>query len=88
MRGTGRKNLSAEKGECDMNEWQTCDCAAEEGGTGRVDFCATPLSQLPLVMAYVPMQRYTKVYDQEKGLCAGTIFPELDKPFCGRGICK
>lgn len=48
----------------------------------------TPLADLPLTMAYVPMQRYTQVYDMEKGLCVGTIFPELDKPFLGRSVCK
>lgn len=47
-----------------------------------------PLDQLPLTMAYVPMQQYTESYDPEKALCAGTLFPELDKPFCGRGVCN
>ena len=42
-----------------------------------------------LAMAYVPWQRFGQTYDLSKALCAGTIFPELDKPFCGkRGVCK
>ncbi len=36
-------------------------------------------------MAYVPWQQLHTVYDPEKGLMVGTIFPELDKPFMGRG---
>ena len=35
-------------------------------------------------MAYVPWQNFTKVYDPKKALQAGTIFPELDKPFTGK----
>ena len=36
----------------------------------------------PLAMAYVPWQHL------EKGYQAGTIFPELDKPFTGRRCVK
>ena len=47
------------------------------------------LGQFPIAMAYVPWQRFGQTYDPCKALCAGTIFPELDKPFCGkRGACK
>lgn len=35
-------------------------------------------------MAYVPWQMFTKTYDPKKALQAGTIFPELDKPFTGK----
>lgn len=39
----------------------------------------------PVAMAYVPWQKFERLYDDlEKGYCAGTIFPELDKPFTGR----
>ena len=34
-------------------------------------------------MAYVPSQQFTKTYDPNRALRAGTIFPELDKPFTG-----
>ena len=37
-------------------------------------------------MVYVPWQTFGKTYDPKKALMAGTIFPELDKPFTGR--CK
>lgn len=43
------------------------------------------LDKYPLAMAYVPWQRLDKVYDDlEKAYQAGTIFPELNKPFTGR----
>lgn len=42
-----------------------------------------------LAMAYVPWQQWNQTYELKKALCAGTIFPELDKPFYGkRGNCK
>lgn len=56
---------------------------------GRSNNSMDTLGQFPLAMAYVPWQRFGQTYDLSKALCAGTIFPELDKPFCGkRGTCK
>lgn len=47
------------------------------------------LGHFPLAMAYVPWQRFGQTYDLSKALAVGTIFPELNKPFCGkRGNCK
>lgn len=40
--------------------------------------------QYPIGMAYVPWQEFKNLYDPERGLHAGTIFIELDKPFTGR----
>lgn len=37
----------------------------------------------PIAMAYVPWQKWDCVYDAEKGIDSGTIFPELDLEFCG-----
>lgn len=43
------------------------------------------LGKFPLAMAYVPWQKFVKMYDDlEKGYCIGTVFPELNKPFTGR----
>lgn len=45
------------------------------------------ISRLPedtvVAMAYIPYQtsRNLEVYSPEQGICAGTMFPELDKPF-------
>lgn len=33
------------------------------------------------VMAYVPVQVLTGVYEPYQGFCVGTIFPDLNKPF-------
>lgn len=32
-------------------------------------------------MAYVPFQNAGTLYSPEQGICMGTLFPELDKPF-------
>ncbi len=47
-------------------------------------FANTPLDQLPLTMAYVPMQPLDQVYEQDVALQNGTLFPSLDKPFIGK----
>ena len=41
-------------------------------------------SDMPLAMAYVPKQSYSQMFDLQKGLKMGTIFPELCLPFCGK----
>lgn len=46
------------------------------------------LGSMPLAMAYVPWQEWRNIYEAEKALCRGTIFEELDKPFCGIGGCQ
>lgn len=43
------------------------------------------LQMLPLAMAYVPMQKFGKTFEPSRGFQLGTIFPELCKPFCGKG---
>ncbi len=48
-----------------------------------------PLRHMALAIAYVPWQRWNETYEPEKALKAGTIFPELNKPFLGkRGACR
>lgn len=46
----------------------------------------TPLKDLPLTMAYVPMQMFDSVYEQNEALNNGTLFPDLDKPFKGKFV--
>jgi hypothetical protein len=41
------------------------------------------IDNMPLAMAYVPWQQWKTVYDLNKALAIGTIFPELDLPFLG-----
>lgn len=44
--------------------------------------------EMALAMAYVPWQNFKNTYELDKAIAAGTIFPELDKPFLGkRGRC-
>lgn len=38
----------------------------------------------PIAMAYVPIQTFKTTYDLTRSMEAGTIFPELHKPFCGK----
>lgn len=47
----------------------------------------TPLpGNLSVAMAYVPFQCLMKTYDADRALEAGTLFPDLNKPFLnGRG---
>ncbi len=40
------------------------------------------LQELPLAMAYVPIQSWGDTYTPCKALCRGTLFPQLDLPFC------
>lgn len=42
------------------------------------------VDKYPLAMAYVPMQNFEKLYDENVALNRGTLFKELDKPFEGR----
>lgn len=39
-------------------------------------------------MAYIPLQEGLETYSEEEGLNNGTIFPVLNKPFCGRMVKK
>lgn len=40
---------------------------------------------MTVAMAYVPWQTFGEVYEPDKALRIGTVFPELNKPFKGRG---
>ena len=64
------------------------ECKRPTSGRGNY-YSMDALGQFPIAMAYVPWQRFGQTYDLSKALYVGTIFPELDKPFCGkRGVCK
>lgn len=47
------------------------------------DFEPMNHDKLSLAMAYVPVQRWNRIYPVETGFERGTIFPALDKPFIG-----
>lgn len=45
--------------------------------------------RFPLAMAYVPWQHLTSIFENlDEAYKAGTIFPELEKPFTGRRCMK
>jgi len=48
---------------------------------------ADPLAVMPIAMAYVPWQFFHETFEPDKALQCGTIFPELSKPFYGKGGC-
>ena len=52
--------------------------------------CACLDQKLPAAMGYVPIQQWSAPFDLRKGLQMGTIFPDLCKPFCGKGgaVCR
>lgn len=63
-----------------LEDYQKCSCQAP---------VMPRKKEWPVAMGYVPWQHWHTVYDLDKALEAGTIFPELDQPFCGmRGGCK
>ena len=60
--------------------------AMERNCNGRPD-TSYVRDEFVVAMAYVPWQYFTTVYDTDKALEVGTIFPELDKPFLAGGRC-
>ena len=45
--------------------------------------------ELSLAMAYIPDQKWRKLYSGEVALKRGTLFSELDKPFIGEeAVCS
>ena len=47
--------------------------------------CGCSMEGCALAMAYVPMQTWSRPLPPCKGLEIGTIFADLNKPFCGKG---
>ncbi len=47
-----------------------------------ISTCEQETPFLP-VMAYVPRQTLTTVFEAERGFLCGTLFPEIYKPFKG-----
>ena len=45
------------------------------------------LQELPLAMAYVHIQSWGDTYPPCRALCRGTLFPQLDLPFCEVNVC-
>lgn len=64
-----------------MAETVNCGCEGREP-----DNC---VDNMPLAMAYVPMQKWRNVLDGCNGLSKGTIFEELIMPYYGsKSACR
>ena len=57
----------------------------DESGNGEIS--AMPLDSLPIAMAYVPIQKWQRLYEPDVALERGTLFSELDLPFIGKAAC-
>lgn len=67
---------------CSMNKDHMCDHSMDYNGCG-CDMMNNNMKNMVLGMAYVPMQKWNKIFDPDKGWNEGTIFPELVYPFYG-----
>lgn len=47
-----------------------------------------PMDGMVIAMAYVPWQKWQNISEVCRGMEQGTIFEELNKPFCGKGGCN
>ncbi len=57
----------------------------EPGKPERPDrYHMTPIDNLVLAQAYIPIQRYGKTFPPEEALKQGTLFPELVRPYTKR----
>lgn len=66
------------------------DCRCNKNMSGRncyekQEIC---IDKFPVGMTYVPWQNWNQIYEFDKALHQGTLFPELDKPFIGRRACR
>ena len=80
-----RNQMQMRNMNCNCDTAEACvqprmkDCCDNDCSRGR-----DMLYGMPLAMGYVPWQNYECTYEPAQALKAGTIFPELDKPFYGR----
>ena len=65
-----------------MNQYQEPSCSR-----GCRPQNSDPLKGMEIAMAYVPWQHFQSIYEPDKALQVGTVFPELNKPFLGKGEC-
>ncbi len=75
-----------------MNNYRSAYGYPQQNAHGKcnADNCmsTSALPENPVIaMAYVPYQECNDVYQCEKALCLGTVFPVLDKPLLV-GCCR
>ena len=75
----------------DMDETPSCGCGMTMGDADSMNSCGCEGKCQPVceknvpVMVFIEMQPFGRMYNEAEGLCRGTLFPALDKPFTGRG---
>jgi len=74
----------------DKDGKRVCPCSLKKTPCMGTDTRLMPKfpEKTPPVMAYIPYQQMGGIYNEEKGLEAGTMFPELNQPFYGRKGCR
>lgn len=75
------------RSSCQMPNMQKARIANRPSMPNSCPGHSDPLAGMPIAMAYVPWQCFHDVYEPDKALMYGTIFPELNKPFYGKGGC-
>lgn len=79
-------NRNVNSSECSVRNTTGCNCTIP-GVKEKKHEMFSHLQYLEPAMAYVPCQKFTENFPLQYALNAGTIFPQLCKPFCGkRGI--
>ena len=86
--GTARMNNGCDTCGSARNVNNGCDACGTSRMMHQHEDCGNSqrdeLRGMPLAMGYVPWQNFGCTYEPMEGLRAGTIFPELEKPFYGR----
>ena len=81
-------NRNMNSAECSGRNTTGCSCTIL-GVKEKKHEMFSHLQYLEPAMAYVPCQKFTENFPLQYALTAGTIFPQLCKPFCGkRGRCR
>lgn len=65
-----------------------CECNMDMRNQKRWGNRRDGVDSMQVAMQYVPWQKWNQIYCPEEGLSCGTIFPELNKPFYGKGACR
>ena len=81
----------------DAMQENTCGCGMVMNDADMTNACGCEVRCKPMgekcqknlpVMVFIEMQPFGRMYNEAEGLCRGTLFPALDKPFTGRGGCR
>lgn len=65
-----------------MPPYRSCGACRNQAAPSPQGSCGIPET---LAMAYIKDQPFGEVYSMGDALCRGTLFPDLDKPYCTGG---